>query len=335
MLQYLNEQDIVIGRSTMFRALFISLSKAMWAQRLITNLPFAWRAASRFVAGETPAAAIRAVKELNDKGILATLDHLGENTTLPTEAVQATDEILIIIDEINRSGVRSNISIKLSQVGLNLDEGLCRQNLSRILERAKATGNYVRIDMEDSPVTDKTLGLLAWAREQGFTEVGTVIQSYLFRSEADIRTLLSQGVRVRLVKGAYREPASVAFPKKSDVDANYDHLTDVLLDGTLAAASPVISADGRTPPILAVASHDEARIAYARTAARQRSIPESAIEFQMLYGIRRDLQESLARAGYPVRVYVPYGTHWYPYFMRRLAERPANFWFFLSNLFKK
>jgi proline dehydrogenase len=171
-------------------------------------------------------------------------------------------------------------------------------------------------------------------REKGYTNVGMAIQSYLFRSEADTRRLLQDETRIRLVKGAYREPPDKAFPKKADVDANYDLLTKLLIDTSLAVKSS-LSADGRVPPIPAIASHDEDRIKFAKQYADKVGLPKSGLEFQMLYGIRRDLQEQLAKEGYPVRVYVPFGTHWYPYFMRRLAERPANVWFFISNFFRK
>ena len=323
----------------MLRAFFITLSKARWAQRTITQWPFAWRAASRFVAGEQPAGAVRAIRALNAKGIQATLDHLGENTTNAAEATQATADIQLILDEIEQAGVRSNVSIKLSQIGLALDTALCRDNLARILEHAHTRANFVRIDMEDSPYTDRTLDLYHEMYARGYDNTGVVVQSYLYRTGHDVTCLLTQQAhrahtRVRLTKGAYREPVDVAYRRKADVDANYDRLTKLLLDSALAAGAPAISADGRTPPIPAIATHDERRIQYATAYAKQIGLPKQALEFQMLYGIRRDLQEQLAAAGYPVRVYVPYGTRWYPYFMRRLAERPANVWFFVANYFR-
>lgn len=319
----------------MLRAFFIFLSKAHWAQRLITKWGVAWRAASRFIAGETGGEAIQAVRKLNEAGILATLDHLGENTSSAVEARQSTDEILQVLDQIHASGVRSNVSIKLSQLGLLVDEELCLQNLDRILQKARLTGNFIRIDMEDSSLTEKTLDALRWARTQGYTNVGIVIQSYLYRSAADVRTLMDEGIPVRLVKGAYREPESVAYPHKADVDQAFDRLTDLMLIGTQRLGLQSASNDGRFPPLAAIASHDPKRIQVARDLQKKYALPNSAVEFQMLYGIRRDLQQELTAAGYPVRVYVPYGTHWYPYFMRRLAERPANMWFFLSNFFKR
>ena len=319
----------------MLRAFFISLSKATWAQRWITRWGFAWRAASRFIAGENGEEAILAIRQLNESGILATLDHLGENTSSAAEARKSTDEILQVLDQIHISGVRSNVSIKLSQIGLLLDDELCQQNLARILQKAQLTNNFVRIDMEDSSLTAKTLDALRWARAHGFFNVGIVIQSYLHRSAADVRMLIEEGIRVRLVKGAYQEPASVAYPAKEDVDKAFDQLAELLLAGSLSHRVDSNPTDGRVPPLAAIASHDVKRIQFAREVQQKLGLPKEALEFQMLYGIRRDLQQELAAAGYPVRVYVPYGTHWYPYFMRRLAERPANVWFFISNFFKR
>ena len=319
----------------MLRAFFISLSKATWAQRWITRWGFAWRAASRFIAGENGEEAILAIKQLNESGILATLDHLGENTSSAAEARKSTDEILQVLDQIHISGVHSNVSIKLSQIGLLLDDELCQQNLTRILQKAQLTNNFVRIDMEDSSLTAKTLDALRWARARGFFNVGIVIQSYLYRSAADVRSLIEEGIRVRLVKGAYQEPASVAYPAKEDVDKAFDQLAELLLAGSLSNRVDSSPTDGRFPPLAAIASHDVKRIQFAREVQQKLGLPKEVLEFQMLYGIRRDLQQELAAAGYPVRVYVPYGTHWYPYFMRRLAERPANVWFFISNFFKR
>lgn len=321
----------------MLRSFLIYLSKAAWAQKLVTSWGFAWRAASRFVAGEKPEDAIRAVRELNARGINATLDHLGEHTSTIEEADKATDDIIAILNEIDKAGVKSNVSIKLTQIGMGLDEEICRQNLVRILEQARQHGNFVRIDIEDTPYTDVTISIYKSILERGFTTrtVGMAVQSYLYRAEADTRALLELGTRFRLVKGAYKEPADKAYPKKSDVDANYDLLTKILVDAALKMESNTLSEDGRVPPIPAIASHDEKRLAFAKGYAEKVGLPKQAIEFQMLYGIRRDLQENLVKEGYPVRVYVPFGTHWYPYFMRRLAERPANIWFFVSNFFRK
>ncbi len=320
----------------MLRSILIYLSKAVWARRLVTRWKIAWRVASRFVAGEKPEDAIRVIKELNAKGINGTLDHLGESVTNVAEANQAADEIIHILEEIDRADVRSGVSIKLTQIGLALGEDVCEANLRRILRRARELNNFIRIDMEDSPYTEVTLRLFRKMLDEGFDDhVGIVIQAYLYRSEEDIRQLMRVKARVRLCKGAYKEPASIAFPRKSDVDRNYDQLTDLLIEGAKAAGAPTLSDCGRFPPIPAIASHDEKRIAHAKAVAQQASIPKDGLEFQMLYGIRRELQDALAAEGYPVRVYVPYGTEWYPYFVRRLAERPANLWFFVSNFFKK
>jgi proline dehydrogenase len=259
---------------------------------------------------------------------------LGEHTSTPEEASEATSEILTTLDEIKKDGVRANVSIKLTQIGLGLDENLCAENLERILSRAKDNGNFVRIDMEDTPYTDKTLNLFAQMRRKGYQKVGTVLQSYLYRTEADARKLLEDQTPIRLVKGAYQEPADKAFPKKADVDANYDLLVKIMMDAALAHNSPRLSEDGLFPPIPAIGTHDEKRIEFAKQYAAKVGLPKDALEFQMLYGIRRDLQDQLVKEGYPVRVYVPFGTHWYPYFMRRLAERPANVWFFISNFFR-
>lgn len=318
----------------MLRSFFIYLSKAGWARKIVTGWGFVWRMASRFIAGETLDEAIRVIKNLNAKGINATLDHLGEHTTNIKEAEKATNDIIVALDAIQSSGVRANVSIKLTQIGLALDPELCKANLIKIVKHAQSLGNFVRVDMEDSPVTQITLDLMRAARD-GSPNVGIVIQSYLYRSAEDIAGLMNEGITVRLCKGAYLEPASVAFPKKADVDANYDRLVDALFQGSLAHGQPRLSADGRFPPIPGLATHDEKRIAYAKQAAGKLNLVKEALEFQMLNGIRRDLQENLAKEGYPVRVYVPYGTEWYPYFMRRLAERPANVWFMISIFFRR
>jgi proline dehydrogenase len=321
----------------MLRSLLIYLSKAAWAQRLMTNWGIAWRVASRFVAGVTVGEAIPAIRELNENCINATLDQLGEHTSTVEEAHKATDDILRVLDEIDKSGVRANVSIKLTQIGMGLDEEICRQNLVRILEQLKKHGNFLRIDMEDTPYTDTTLAIFYSLLQRGFnvSQVGIVVQSYLYRTEADVRKLLEYNVHLRLVKGAYKEPSDKAFPKKADVDANFDLLTKLMIDAACKIEANKISADGRIPPIPAIATHDAKRIAFAKQYAEKVGLPKEALEFQMLYGIRRDLQEQLVKEGYPVRIYVPFGTHWYPYFMRRLAERPANIWFFVSNFLRK
>jgi len=319
----------------MLRSLFIYLSTANWARRIVTGWSFAWRAASRFIAGEKLEDAIQVIKVLNAKGINATLDHLGEHTTNPEESRQATQDILNVIDAIEQAGVSANVSIKLTQIGLALDEELCAQNMQKVLTYAKEHGTFVRVDMEDSPWTDKTLDMCRRMWDLGLTNTGMVIQAYLYRSAEDVKSVVGAGGKVRLCKGAYKEPAEIAFPKMKDVNKNYDLLTSLLIDGALAHGSPQLSTNGKTPPIPGIASHDPDRLVYAKAYAQKAGLPKQAIEFQMLNGIRRDLQEQTAKEGYPVRVYVPYGTEWYPYFMRRLAERPANLWFFISNFFRK
>jgi proline dehydrogenase len=292
--------------------------------------------ASRFVAGERLADAVRVVQELNARGFNVTLDHLGEYTGSEAEAGRAVEAVLAALDAIHAGGLRSGVSIKLTQIGLSIGADLCEANLRRILERARQHDIFLRIDMEDSRHLPATLALFEkMLAEFGAGQVGIVLQSYLYRSREDAAGLVRRGVRVRLVKGAYKEPAEVAFPKKPDVDAEFDRMTEVLVEGACAAGAPPLSDHGRRPPIPAIASHDSRRVTYARQAAQRAGLPRHAIEFQMLYGIRRELQEELLAAGYPVRIYVPYGSEWYPYFVRRLAERPANLWFFVSNLFRK
>jgi proline dehydrogenase len=320
----------------MYRSLMIYLSKAAWLRHIVTRWAFAWRAASRFIAGEKMEDAIRAVKTLNNKGIFATLDLLGEHTTTPDEARQAAMDIEKTIDAIEEAGVKANVSIKLTQIGLALEQALCEENLSQILTYARDREMFIRIDMEDASYVDATLDLYTRMREHyNLPNTGIVIQAYLYRSESDIRKLAGAGTRIRLCKGAYKESHEIAFPKKSDVDSNYDRLAEMLIDGTLANGAPIDNPDGKTPPIPGIASHDPERIVHAKTYAEKAGLPQKAIEFQMLYGIRRDLQEKLVSEGYPVRVYVPFGTEWYPYYVRRLAERPANLWFFILNFFRK
>ena len=319
----------------MLRSFLISLSKAVWVQRFVTSWKFSWRAASRFVAGNTIPEAFVVVKELNSRGMNVTLDHLGESTTTREEAFKAAEDILELLDEIERTALKANVSLKLTQIGLALDEDLCRQNLERILARAEQYKNFIRIDMEDTPYIDRTIQLYWYFRKKGCSQIGLVIQSYLFRSEKDVRELLTEGTRIRLVKGAYKEPPELAFQKKADVDSNFDKLTQRLIETACSVGSPGLSTDGRIPPIPAIGTHDQKRIRFAKDYAIRIGFPKNALEFQMLYGIRRDLQSQCLNEGYPVRIYVPYGTHWYPYFMRRMAERPANTWFFISNFFRR
>ena len=320
----------------MLRAILIYLSQAAWARRIVTSWRFAWRAAARFVAGETLDEAIATVRTLNAKGLYTTIDKLGEHTDSLAQATRATEDVLQILEVIQTAGVQSGVSVKLTQIGLALDQAICLENMIRILSDAKRSGIFVRIDMEDSPWVDATLAIHRSLREKGFDNVGLVIQSYLFRSAGDVVEAvgINGGTSIRLCKGAYLEPASIAYPKKSDVDTNFDRITAMLVEASLALGQPPTSQNGRTPALACIATHDEKRIAYAKEYAAQTGLSKEAIEFQMLHGIRREMQEQLASEGYPVRVYVPYGTEWYPYFTRRLAERPASLWFFVSNFFK-
>jgi proline dehydrogenase len=315
----------------MLQKLFLALSRASWAQNLITRMPISRQMARRFVAGETIDQAIEAVGALNARGLNVTLDFLGESVAARAEAERAADEYLRALDCIAQSGVRSNVSLKLTQFGLDLDQDFCVANVARVVERARQFGTFVRVDMEGTPHTNRTLAVVRQLRRE-FDNVGTVLQAYLYRTEADLIALAGEGTRIRLCKGAYDEPPDKAFPAKADVDANYVALSKLLLD---RAANAAASGDGRIPPLAALATHDEAMIAAAKAHAAERDIPRDQFEFQMLYGIRRELQEQLVGDGFAVRIYVPYGTSWYPYFMRRLAERPANVWFFARSLLSK
>jgi proline dehydrogenase len=320
----------------MLRSIFSGLAKAAWTQRVITSWEVSRRVSRRFVAGETIDEAIQVVRQLNLNGINATLDHLGENTTLEVEARAAAAEVLTLMQTIYRSGVRSNVSVKLSQIGLTLDEGLCRELLEGIVSKARELGNFVRIDMEGSDLTERTLKVYEWVLDEGFAaNVGIVLQAYLYRTGRDLEQILAKGGRVRLCKGAYQEPNGVAFANKRDVNLSFDQLALRLLRYAHSPDAPALSQNGRIPPVPAIATHDPARIAYVRKVISELGVEKTAMEFQMLYGIRRDLQDRLKMGGYPVRVYVPYRTHWYPYFMRRLGERPANLWFFISNYFRR
>lgn len=302
---------------TVLRRSILTLAEQDYVRRMATRYGLKL-GASRFVAGATVDEAIEVVRQLNRDGILATLDHLGESVEDPAAARQAAEDYLVLLDRIAESGVNSNVSLKLTQMGLKIDPALCRENVRRIVERAGQYQNFVRIDMEDSPVVDITLDIFRELRRD-FSNVGTVIQAYLYRAEEDVRQLGEElDANLRLVKGAYNEPPSVAFPEKKDVDENFLNLIKLHLRGGHYTA---------------VATHDEAIIEATKRFAAEEKIPRSLFEFQMLYGIRSNLQKSLADEGYTVRCYVPYGTEWYPYFMRRLAERPANVGFILRNLF--
>jgi proline dehydrogenase len=287
------------------------------------DFPWSRRFARRFVAGEQLSEAVTVIQHLNRQNILATFDQLGENVTHATMANAAADGYLQMLDAIKQHQLRSNVSLKLTQMGLDIDGELCAQNLRRILTHACQYNNFIRIDMEGSSYTQRTLDIYQQLRSEGFANVGVVIQSYLYRSLDDARQLAACGANVRLCKGAYDEPATVAFPQKADVDANYRKLAEIFW-----------SAEARAKGAhAALATHDEAIIQWAKAETAKRDIPKEQVEFQMLYGVRRERQTQLAAEGYRMRVYVPYGPQWYPYFMRRLAERPANLIFLLRNLF--
>ena len=318
----------------MLRAILLYLSSATWARRIVMNWGVARRMASRFIAGDNLDSAVEAVKKLNAKDLFATLDHLGEHVTNAEEALQATDAYIEILQKLDEAGVKSNCSLKLTQLGLALDYDLCLGNMRCIARRAAEFGTLVRIDMEDSETVDRTLQIYNTLREEGLTNIGVVIQSYLFRSAEDVEALLKHGTRIRLCKGAYNEPPEVAYPRKSDVDENFDRITAMLIDAAKEHGAEPASPDGKQPPIPGIATHDPNRIQFAREYAERVGLPKGALEFQMLHGIGSELQLELAEAGYPVRIYVPYGTEWYPYFMRRLAERPANLWFFMRSYFR-
>jgi proline dehydrogenase len=289
----------------MLRASLLWLSEQPRIFHFVRKSRLAGRLASRFVAGETIDTAMAALKDLNAARISASLDLLGESVTKPEEARAARDVYLQLLDRIHAAGAEANVSVKLTQMGLDIDEALCRDNLRTILARARQYASFVRIDMEGSAYTQRTLDFFTRTAYPEFGHsVGVVLQSYLRRTAADVDAMIALGARVRLCKGAYKEPAEIAFPDKR---GNYPGL----------------------------ATHDEKIITHARAFAKGRRLEPSRYEFQMLYGVRRDLQQELRTAGYGMRVYIPFGTHWYPYLMRRLAERPANIGFVLGNIVRE
>jgi proline dehydrogenase len=302
----------------MTKSVFVYLSKSERFKNFLTRFESFNNVTRRFVAGEELPDAVRAISRLNRKGISASFDHLGESIASETETRKEVDEYVRVLDSIAENALDSNVSIKLTQLGLDVSRELCYLNTRKIVEAARAYNNFVRIDMEESSKTDGTLEVFKRLRAE-FENVGVVVQSYLYRSETDIEELLKIGARIRLCKGAYNEPPLVAFPKKEDVDANYIKLMKILLTSGIYHG---------------IATHDERIISATKQFAAEQGISSDKFEFQMLYGIRRDLQEKLVREGYRMRVYVPYGRYWYPYFMRRLAERPANLWFVLRNMIK-
>lgn len=309
----------------MLRQSLLYLSESSAVQRLVTGTPVSRQMARRFVAGDTLDEAIAAARALNEQDLTVSLDYLGEAVSTREEAEAATDMAIATLERIAAEEVNSNISIKPSALGLDIDAEFCCANIERVLARARQLGDadgeiFVRLDMESSEYTERTIGLVESLWEAGFHNVGTVLQSYLRRTPDDVRRLNSLGTRVRLVKGAYNEPPTVAYPDKAEVDQKFVEEMQMLLR------------DGNYP---AIATHDEAMIQATRQFAWESGISKNAFEFQMLYGIRRDLQHRLREDGYKVRIYVPFGESWYPYLMRRLAERPANVLFIAGSVVRE
>jgi len=302
----------------------LTLSHSRRMRSVANDLSVARRVALRFVAGETLEDALRVIRKLNAQGMRVTLDHLGENVTSEEMSRQAAEDYVTALQTIAAEQVDANVSLKLTQMGLDVSTDLCKENLEHILTVAADSGNFVRIDMESSAYTQRTLDLYFALRNAGFDNVGVVIQSYLYRSEGDIERLVERGAAVRLCKGAYDERPTVAYPRKRDVDANYVRLMKMLLDKHARERGVRV----------AIATHDENMIRATQAFMAEQGLPKDAVELQMLYGVRSALQKRLADAGYPFRVYVPYGSEWYPYFMRRLGERPANVVFLAKNLFR-
>jgi proline dehydrogenase len=297
------------------RDALIFLSQSPRARTFVTKAPGARTLARRFVAGETIDDGIRACRELNRLGMTVSLDYLGESVTSRAEARQAANVYLELIDRLAHEGIDGNVSLKLTQMGQDIDEGFLRENINRVIDRAQQHNMFVRLDMEGSAYTQRTLDFFRSLWADGVRNAGVVIQAYMRRSAGDIEQLNADSVRVRLCKGAYKEPETVAYQDKQEVDDNFVRLMQTLLQ------------HGNYPGI---ATHDEAMIRATREFAEQKSIDVSRFEFQMLYGVRRDLQQMLVAAGYKMRVYVPFGGAWYPYLMRRMAERPANLFFIVN-----
>ena len=304
------------------KAFFYALSRSALLKKLASRYGLASTEsfASRFIAGETIETAIEASKRLQAQGFLITLDHLGEGVETIEAAAAATREYVRLIDVIVASGIERNISIKLTQLGIDVDRATCVDNLRRILEPAARHQCYVRIDMEHSEYTERTIEIFETLWEQEYRNLGLALQAYLYRTENDVRRMNELGARVRLVKGAYKETAAVAYQRKDEVDAAFVRLARQLLDA------------GTYP---AIATHDPGVIDQVRSYVTTSGITNDRFEFQMLYGIRRDLQASLVASGYRMRVYVPFGREWFPYFMRRLGERPANLGFVVKALFRE
>ena len=303
------------------RSTFIALSHNRPLRRFCENSRLGVQLSSRFIAGMEIDGALRAAEAVNQQGIAVTLDSLGESVTSEAEAHRAADIYHQLLDLVAARKLNAHISVKLTQMGLELSPELAESITQSLAQHAHATHNFLRVDMEDSKLTQVTLDIVRRvnAHPESRGSIGVVIQAYLYRSQSDVEQLIAEGIRVRLCKGAYKEPADVAFPRKADVDANFVRLSCILLD------SPIYHG---------LATHDDAMIAAIKSYAGEHGIEPSHFEFQMLYGIKRDLQRKLVQEGYKVRVYVPFGSDWYPYFMRRLAERPANVVFLARNFFR-
>jgi proline dehydrogenase len=303
------------------RALFISLSESRSLRAIAEKSSFGQRVSTRFVAGTQVEDVMRATAAVNRNGASVSLDNLGENVTNAEEARSSAQLYHQLLDEIAKRGLQANISLKLTHMGLDVDEKLAYETVSGLVAKAAALKSFVRVDMEGSPYTQRTLDFVRELHRVPANQghVGTVIQSYLYRSEKDVQDLLADGIRIRLCKGAYKEPPEIAYQRKADVDANYVKLMKSLMTSGIYHG---------------LATHDERIIKEAKAFADREKIARDSFEFQMLHGIRRDLQQQLVRDGWRMRVYIPFGTEWYPYFMRRLAERPANLFFILRNMFR-
>jgi proline dehydrogenase len=306
----------------MLRSLFIKLSEHKQLRHFSERSAMGQRFSHRFVAGEQLPEVVQATETVNAAGASVSIDNLGENVTNADEAKQSAELYHKMLDQISSRKLNANISLKLTHMGFDVSEDLAYGLVTELLAHAVQINNFIRVDMEGSPYTQRTLDFVHQVhRQPGHSgKIGTVIQSYLFRSEKDVNDLLAERIRIRLCKGAYKEPPEIAFPKKADVDANYVKLAKTLVKSGVYHG---------------LATHDEHIISEMKQFAQAEAIPTTAYEFQMLYGVRRDLQQQLVREGYGLRVYIPFGTEWYPYFMRRLAERPANVFFIAKNMFRE
>lgn len=305
----------------MLRSLFIALSESKGIRSIAENSAVGQKVSKRFVAGMTVEDLIAATIAMNRVGVRVTVDNLGENVTNREEALHSKALYHQLLDEIHKRKLDANVSLKLTHMGLDVDEQLAREIVIDLLDHAIAIDSFIRVDMEGSAYTQKTLDFVRelHRRPNAAGHVGTVLQAYFYRTEEDAKSLCSEGIRIRLCKGAYKEPSGIAFPGKADVDANYIKVAKQLLQSGVFHG---------------LATHDESIIDTIKTWAMKEGIPKTAFEFQMLHGVRRDLQENLAKQGWGVRCYIPFGTEWYPYFMRRLAERPANVVFLAKNYLK-